>query len=333
MRRAHRPATRTSSAASSLPRRSPPSRTKPARSWSRTSIRCRSASSSRRASTAARSRSARARALGTTSRFGGPHFGFLAARADLVRRMPGRLVGRDDRHGRQRGFVLTLQTREQHIRREKATSNICTNQTLARARRARRTSRGSARRGCARWARPAWPSRAYARERIGCELLFPGATTFKEFAIRARTARGEVVTEARTRGIQPGVPLGRDYPEMDDALLVCVTETTHARRRSIDSRASWTRSARDAPVLAMDSEAQPGRLIEAHLREVEAGASRREAAEAGPAGPGRSSGASPAAGRRGLPEVASWTSSATSRDSRRGTSASTPASIRSARAR
>jgi glycine dehydrogenase subunit 1 len=65
---------------------------------------------------------------------------------------------------------------------------------------------------------------AYARERIGRELLFPDATTFKEFAIRLGRPAADVVTEARTRGIHPGYPLGREYPEMDDALLVCVTE-------------------------------------------------------------------------------------------------------------
>jgi glycine dehydrogenase subunit 1 len=162
-------------------------------------------------------------AAGNNLAFGGPHYGFLAARSEFVRRMPGRIVGETtDTNGR-RGFVLTLQTREQHIRREKATSNITTNQTLlALAGLAYLSWLGP--QGLQEVGELCLGLAGYAKDRLGLPLLFPEQTTFKEFAVRVGRNAEEVVRDARERGVHPGYPLRRDYAGMDDALLVCVTE-------------------------------------------------------------------------------------------------------------
>ena len=155
--------------------------------------------------------------------YGGPHYGFLAARSEYVRRMPGRIVGETtDVRGR-RGYVLTLQTREQHIRREKATSNITTNQTLlALGGLVYLTWLGP--QGLRELGETCLGLAGYAREQLGRPLLFPEKTTFKEFAVRVGRPAREVVAAARERGVHPGYTLGRDYAGLDDALLVCVTE-------------------------------------------------------------------------------------------------------------
>jgi glycine dehydrogenase subunit 1 len=167
---------------------------------------------------------AEGQALGNHLSFGGPYLGILAARMADVRRMPGRIVGETvDAAGRP-GYVLTLQAREQHIRREKATSNICTNQTLM---------------AIAATIHLAWlgPSglrdlgercaakAAYAFEALtalpGVEPTFPGAPIFKEFTVRLPLPAGRVIEALVARGILGGVAapwLG------DDALIVAVTE-------------------------------------------------------------------------------------------------------------
>jgi glycine dehydrogenase subunit 1 len=160
--------------------------------------------------------------------FGGPHYGFIAAREQYTRRMPGRIVGETtDVHGK-RGYVLTLQTREQHIRREKATSNITTNQTLL--------ALGGLIYLC--WLGPEGLQEVgetcmalaeHAKERLELPLLFPEQTTFKEFGVRVGRQAQEAIKDARAQGVNPGYPLGRDYPGMDDAILVAVTE-----RRTLD---------------------------------------------------------------------------------------------------
>jgi glycine dehydrogenase subunit 1 len=160
---------------------------------------------------------------GNHQSYGGPHYGFLAARADYIRRMPGRIVGETTDADGRRGFVLTLQTREQHIRREKATSNITTNQTLlALAGLVYLSWLGP--RGLKELGETCMGLAAYAKQRIALQPAFSKQTTFKEFAIRVGRPANEVVREARSRGVHPGYPLGRDYPGLDDALLVCVTE-------------------------------------------------------------------------------------------------------------
>jgi glycine dehydrogenase subunit 1 len=157
---------------------------------------------------------------------GGPHYGFFAARSDFIRRMPGRISGETiDSDGR-RGFVLTLQTREQHIRREKATSNITTNQTLlALAGLVHLSWLGP--QGLREVGETCLALSRYAKEQLtaaGLELVFPEQTTFKEFAIRVGRAAKDAVREGRAAGVHPGYALGRDYAGLDDALLVAVTE-------------------------------------------------------------------------------------------------------------
>jgi glycine dehydrogenase subunit 1 len=155
--------------------------------------------------------------------FGGPNYGFLAARSDFIRRMPGRIVGETTDAAGNRGYVLTLQTREQHIRREKATSNITTNQTLlALAGLVYLSWLGPE--GLREVGETCMALAEHAKERLGRPLPFAERTTFKEFAVRVGRPAHEVVREARARGVHPGYPLGRDYPGLDDVLLVALTE-------------------------------------------------------------------------------------------------------------
>jgi glycine dehydrogenase subunit 1 len=160
---------------------------------------------------------------GNYQAYGGPHYGFIAARSDYIRRMPGRIVGETTDVEGQRGYVLTLQTREQHIRREKATHNITTNQTLlALAGLIYLSWLGP--QGIRELGETCMSLGEHAKERLGLPLLFPEQTTFKEFAVRVGRNATEVVQAARAKGVHPGYALGRDYEGMEDALLVCVTE-------------------------------------------------------------------------------------------------------------
>ena len=163
---------------------------------------------------------------GNSMSYGGPHYGFLAARNDYIRKLPGRIVGETvDTEGK-RGFVLTLQTREQHIRREKATSNITTNQTLlALAGLVHLSLLGP--HGLRETGETCLALSQYAKERLvqaGLELAFPERATFKEFVVRTGRDAGETIRAARARGVHPGYALGREYAGLDDALLVAVTE-------------------------------------------------------------------------------------------------------------
>jgi glycine dehydrogenase subunit 1 len=161
-------------------------------------------------------------AAGNWPSYGGPHYGFLAAKSDFIRRMPGRIVGETvDLDGR-RAFVLTLQTREQHIRREKATSNITTNQTLL-ALAGLATLSWLGPEGLREVGETCLSLAAYARERIPLQPAFD-QLSFKEVAFRTPIPAREVVRRARERGVHPGYVLGRDYEGMDDVLLVAVTE-------------------------------------------------------------------------------------------------------------
>ena len=160
---------------------------------------------------------------GNYQSYGGPHYGFIAARSDFIRRMPGRIVGETTDIAGERGYVLTLQTREQHIRREKATSNITTNQTLlALAGLAHLSWLGP--QGLREVGETCMALAEHAKERLGLPPLFPERATFKEFAIHIGRPAEEAIKAAREKGVHPGYALKRDYAGMEDALLVCVTE-------------------------------------------------------------------------------------------------------------
>jgi glycine dehydrogenase subunit 1 len=164
--------------------------------------------------------------LGNPLAFGGPYLGFIATTRKLVRRMPGRLVGRTvDRCGRE-AFVLTLQAREQHIRREKATSNICTNEALC-ALRAHIYLSLLGKEGLREVATLCHAKAHYAKERFkavpGVRVV-ESSPTFNEFMIRLPIDAGDLAGMMVERDIAPGLPLGRYYPGMENYLLVAVTE-------------------------------------------------------------------------------------------------------------
>jgi glycine dehydrogenase subunit 1 len=169
--------------------------------------------------------------LGIPLSFGGPYVGFIACTEALMRRMPGRLVGATvDAQGR-RGYVLTLQAREQHIRREHATSNITTNHALmALAATVYLAHMGGA--GLKQLAEISAQRAHYLAaqlvERIGYRLAFDGPFLW-EFVIRTPHPAEETQALMLERGVLPGLPLGRFFPDLPDALLVSVTELNHPR--------------------------------------------------------------------------------------------------------
>jgi glycine dehydrogenase subunit 1 len=165
--------------------------------------------------------------LGTPLQFGGPYLGIMACREQFVRRMPGRIAGQTvDRRGR-RCWVLTLQTREQHIRREKATSNICTNQGLF-ALRAAICLAEMGPQGLAQTAELCLRKAHYARQQLTAGSRFSAAfsvPTFKEFVIRDSQGRvSELLAQASDAGYLAGIPLGQWYSDLGDCFLVAVTE-------------------------------------------------------------------------------------------------------------
>jgi glycine dehydrogenase subunit 1 len=177
-----------------------------------------------------------AQSFGVPLGFGGPYCGVIATREQFVRQMPGRLVGQTtDRNGK-RGFVLTLATREQHIRREKATSNICTNQALvALMVNIFMTIYGKV--GLRELAKQNLAKTAYAVGQFSkyAKLLFSGAPRFNEFVVQ--TSEDPYAINARLLGHKTlgGLPLNKFYPELGNAALWCCTEMT--TRTAIDTAA------------------------------------------------------------------------------------------------
>lgn len=164
--------------------------------------------------------------LGLGLSFGGPYLGFMAVRAKYMRQMPGRIVGQTvDRNGR-RGFVLTLQTREQHIRREKATSNICSNEALC-ALSAIVYLSLLGKQGLKEVAELCNAKANYALSRLSeipdVKIRFP-APFFNEFTLELPTDAGKLIGQLIEKGIMAGFPLGRYYKDMEKSMLIAVTE-------------------------------------------------------------------------------------------------------------
>ena len=164
--------------------------------------------------------------LGLPLSFGGPYLGIMATRRSLVRKMPGRIVGRTkDRMGRE-GFVLTLQAREQHVRRAKATSNICTNEALC-ALGALAYMCLLGKQGLVDVAKLCAAKAEYARKRL---LAIPGvkvrfkAPIFNEFVVDLPRPAADVINHLIEHGFAAGFPLSRYYSGMDNSMLIAVTE-------------------------------------------------------------------------------------------------------------
>ena len=182
--------------------------------------------------------------LGNPMSYGGPYLGIFACREQHVRRIPGRIVGETvDRNGK-RAFVLTLQTREQHIRREKATSNICSNQGLLALRAAAYLAVvGPA--GLRRAAELCHHKAHYAAERLsaidGVALAHPDGRFFKEFVLRLPVPVADVLPALLDAGFHAGVPLSNWWPDRANDLLVAVTE--RRTKAQIDAFADALRTA------------------------------------------------------------------------------------------
>lgn len=169
--------------------------------------------------------------LGVPLASGGPYFGFMCCRKEYVRQLPGRIVGRTIDVNGEEGFVLTLQAREQHIRRAKATSNICTNQGLmVTAATIYMSLLGAT--GLRDVAAQSHNNAAQLLEALqsieGVEAVFSGPF-FHEFVIRVNKSSKDVLKSLSKKGVQGGYLLKDEYPELGECLLVCVTETKNTQ--------------------------------------------------------------------------------------------------------
>ncbi|MCF6180078.1 MAG: glycine dehydrogenase, partial [Geopsychrobacter sp.] len=158
--------------------------------------------------------------------FGGPGIGFFAVKQKEMRALPGRLVGETVDQDGKRGFVLTLAMREQHIRREKATSNICSNQGMC------TLMVGiflalHGKHGLRKLAELNYAKAAYAKQQITAldsfAAAFPGEI-FNEFVVTCTEPVAQLQQRLEQQGILPGIALVKDYPELENGLLICVTE-------------------------------------------------------------------------------------------------------------
>ena len=179
-----------------------------------------------------------AQSFGVPLGFGGPYCGVIATREQFVRQMPGRLVGQTTDRSGKRGFVLTLATREQHIRREKATSNICTNQALiALMANIFMTVYGKV--GLRELAKQNLAKTAYALDQLGkhTNILFSSAPRFNEFVLQTNEDPYAINSRMLSHKIVGGLPLRKFYPELGNASLWCCTEM--ATRTAIDTAVAF----------------------------------------------------------------------------------------------